>query len=209
MGEQQVKNIARPVRMYQVRDLAVLIEQLLPTSPQPLPLPDKPSIAVLPFTNMSGDPEQGYFADGIAEDIITALSHYRSLFVIARNSSLDRFPDPAQRCHRDPIGALAAIGCVQHQWHIAGVRRVDPDPRWAVSDRAGFEVDLHRAFRGMVRRMAADAATNPIMELILTIDPRLVFAICSACSREPARRDEPISYRPVGVVVSRMRTIRP
>jgi len=55
--------------------------------PQPLPLPDKPSIAVLPFANMSGDPEQEFFADGIAEDIITALSRYPSLFVIARNSS--------------------------------------------------------------------------------------------------------------------------
>ena len=54
---------------------------------EPLPLPDKPSIAVLPFTNMSGDPEQGYFCDGITEDIITELSRFRSLFVIARNSS--------------------------------------------------------------------------------------------------------------------------
>jgi adenylate cyclase len=53
----------------------------------PLPLPDKPSIAVLPFTNMSGDPEQEYFADGVVEDIITALSQFKSLFVIARNSS--------------------------------------------------------------------------------------------------------------------------
>jgi adenylate cyclase len=57
------------------------------TTPKPLPLPDKPSIAVLPFVNMSGDPEQEYFADGIAEDIITALSRFPSLFVIARNSS--------------------------------------------------------------------------------------------------------------------------
>ena len=53
----------------------------------PLALPDKPSIAVLPFQNMSGDPEQEYFADGIVEDIITALSRFKSLFVIARNSS--------------------------------------------------------------------------------------------------------------------------
>ena len=53
----------------------------------PLALPDKPSIAVLPFTNMSGDPEQEYFADGMVEDIITALSHFKALFVIARNSS--------------------------------------------------------------------------------------------------------------------------
>src|SRR5262249_42106018 len=59
-------------------------------APEPtasLPLPDKPPIAVLPFQNMSGDPEQDYFADGIVEDIIAALSHFRSLFVIARNSS--------------------------------------------------------------------------------------------------------------------------
>src|SRR5260370_612139 len=55
---------------------------------QPLALPDRPSIAVLPFQNMSGDPEQEYFADGIVEDIITGLSKFKSLFVIARNSSL-------------------------------------------------------------------------------------------------------------------------
>ncbi len=57
------------------------------SQPQALPLPDKPSIAVLPFQNMSGDPEQEYFADGMVEDIITALSHFKALFVIARNSS--------------------------------------------------------------------------------------------------------------------------
>jgi len=55
--------------------------------PSELPLPDKPSIAVLPFQNMSGDPEQEYFVDGLVEDIITALSRFKSLFVIARNSS--------------------------------------------------------------------------------------------------------------------------
>jgi adenylate cyclase len=88
MGDQTLKNIARPVRVYRVR--------LTPTETMPkatpaesgtvLALPDKPSIAVLPFANMSNDPEQEYFADGIAEDIITALSRYPSLFVIARNS---------------------------------------------------------------------------------------------------------------------------
>jgi len=82
LGEQQVKNIARPVRVYRVRDAA-------PKAPAPSapPLPDKPSIAVLPFANMSGDPEQEYFADGMVEEIITALSRIRWLFVIARNSS--------------------------------------------------------------------------------------------------------------------------
>jgi adenylate cyclase len=85
LGEQQVKNIARPVRVYRVRDIGAANTPLAPTPPE-LPLPDKPSIAVLPFQNMSGDPEQEYFADGMVEDIITALSRYPSLFVIARNS---------------------------------------------------------------------------------------------------------------------------
>jgi adenylate cyclase len=87
LGEQQVKNIARPVRVYRVWDRAASIEQVLHISPAPLSLPDKPSIAVLPFANMSSDTEQEFFADGIAEDVITALSRYPSLFVIARNSS--------------------------------------------------------------------------------------------------------------------------
>ena len=82
-GEQQVKNIARPVRVYEVAGAAVASR----IQPSALPLPTKPSIAVLPFTNMSGDPEQDYFCDGLVEDIITALSHFRGLFVIARNSS--------------------------------------------------------------------------------------------------------------------------
>jgi adenylate cyclase len=84
IGEQQLKNIARPVRVFRVA-----AKQAVQPSEQlaMLPLPDKPSVAVLPFTNMSGDPEQEFFADGIAEDVITALSRYPSLFVIARNSS--------------------------------------------------------------------------------------------------------------------------
>jgi adenylate cyclase len=85
IGEQNLKNIARPVRVYRVRDTAVVIPSL-PASAT-LPLPDKPSIAVLPFQNMSGDPEQDYFAEGVVEEVITALSRIRWLFVIARNSS--------------------------------------------------------------------------------------------------------------------------
>jgi TolB-like protein/class 3 adenylate cyclase len=85
LGEQQVKNITRPVRVFRVRDVAD--KSPLPPPPAALPLPDKPSIAVLPFANMSGDPEQEYFADGMVEEIITALSRIRWLFVIARNSS--------------------------------------------------------------------------------------------------------------------------
>jgi adenylate cyclase len=84
LGEQQVKNIARPVRVYRVCDAGAAAKS--PSTPA-LTLPDKPSIAVLPFQNMSGDPEQEYFADGMVEEIITALSRIRWLFVIARNSS--------------------------------------------------------------------------------------------------------------------------
>src|SRR5205814_1068116 len=92
LGEQRLKNIARPVHVYRVvprsapggdigaRRVVVGVEA-------PLALPDKPSIAVLPFQNMSGDPEQEYFADGMVEEIITALSRIRWLFVVARNST--------------------------------------------------------------------------------------------------------------------------
>src|ERR1700732_2866965 len=83
LGEQQVKNLTRPVRVYRVRDAAAVKA----APPPALPLPDKPSIAVLPFANMSGDPEQEYFADGMVEEIITALSRIRWLFVVARNST--------------------------------------------------------------------------------------------------------------------------
>src|SRR6266851_5818063 len=116
LGEQQVKNVRRPVRFYRVRTTLthpVPTDQVrglkahdAPGSPlsriagegaerrgreagegNTLSLPDKPSIAVLPFANMSGDPEQEYFVDGMVEEIITALSRIRWLFVIARNSS--------------------------------------------------------------------------------------------------------------------------
>ncbi len=92
MGAQQVKNIEEPVRAYATRLSPVGGALLSPRSvlldpARPPLLPNKPSIAVLPFQNMSGDPEQDYFADGMVEDIITALSRFKSLFVIARNSS--------------------------------------------------------------------------------------------------------------------------
>jgi len=85
LGEQNLKNIARPVRVCRVSSAAVQSPSAF--APSALPLPDKPSIAVLPFQNMSGDPEQEYFADGMVEEIITALSRIKWLFVIARNSS--------------------------------------------------------------------------------------------------------------------------
>jgi TolB-like protein len=91
LGETTLKNIALPIRVYSFE-----VGRAAPAPPGPaaagasparLALPNKPSIAVVPFANMSGDPEQEYFADGIVEDIITALSRFNQLFVIARNSS--------------------------------------------------------------------------------------------------------------------------
>jgi adenylate cyclase len=84
-GEQSLKNIVRPLRVYCAGSSPTSNRTIAP--PAALPLPDNPSIAVLPFANMSGDPEQEYFVDGMVEEIITALSHIRWLFVIARNSS--------------------------------------------------------------------------------------------------------------------------
>lgn len=85
LGERSLKNIDRPVRLFAVK--LGHLKATVPDSNRPLPLPEKPSIAVLPFQNMSGDPEQEYFADGMVEDIITALSRFKWLFVIARNST--------------------------------------------------------------------------------------------------------------------------
>jgi adenylate cyclase len=84
MGERQLKNIARPIRIYRVLPDELT---LIASAQAQASLSEKPSIAVLPFQNLSSDPEQEYFSDGIAEDIITDLSRNRSLFVIARNSS--------------------------------------------------------------------------------------------------------------------------
>src|SRR6266481_1803757 len=92
LGEQKLKNIDRPVRVYTAKSRGH-VGMVGPDASshhdaqKPLPLPDKPSIAVLPFQNLSADTEQEFFADGMVEDIITALSRFKSLFVIARNSS--------------------------------------------------------------------------------------------------------------------------
>ncbi len=85
LGERQLKNIARPVHVFRIA--ASGVGEPAPSAKPALALPDKPSIAVLPFTNMSGDPEQEYFSDGITEDVITALSRLHWFFVIARNST--------------------------------------------------------------------------------------------------------------------------
>ena len=86
-GEHELKNIGKPMRIFRWSDAATDPMSATAGVEGAPPLPDKPSIAVLPFVNMSGEPEQEYFSDGITEDIITELSRFNSLFVIARNSS--------------------------------------------------------------------------------------------------------------------------
>ena len=147
LGEQQVKNIARPVRVYRVRDRGVATDSSRCQPPPPLPLPDKPSIAVLPFANMSGDPEQEFFADGIAEDIITALSRYPSLFVIARNSS---FTYKGRAVDVKQVGRELGVRYVLE----GSVRKVrQPHPRHRAADRGrDRQPCLGRALRPRSRR---------------------------------------------------------
>jgi adenylate cyclase len=91
MGAQSLRNIAEPMRVWRIEVNSLTAPEvrtyLFPDYAEALPLPDKTSLAVLPFQNMSGDPEQEYFADGMVDDIITALSRFKLLFVIARNTS--------------------------------------------------------------------------------------------------------------------------
>jgi adenylate cyclase len=105
LGEHDLKNITEPIRVYQIVGNGT---EPAPTK-APLALPDKPSIAVLPFTNMSGDPEQEYFSDGITEDIITELSRFKNLFVIARNST---FAFKGQAVDVGAVGAKLGVAYV-------------------------------------------------------------------------------------------------
>ena len=110
LGEKPLKNVGRPVRVYAVApDRAAGAEPATPEKRSRLALPDKPSIAVLPFQNMSGDPEQEYFSDGISEDIITALSKLRWFFVIARNSS---FTYKGKAVHMKQVADELGVGYV-------------------------------------------------------------------------------------------------
>jgi class 3 adenylate cyclase len=111
LGETTLKNIAEPIRVYALQAGLAASAQPAPVAPAGLStllsLPEKPSIAVLPFQNMSGDAEQDYFADGVVEDIITALSRIRWFFVIARNRWVGR------RCDGKPVqGPLENGRCV-------------------------------------------------------------------------------------------------
>ncbi len=140
IGAQSLKNIAEPVRTYRVMDtppVAVLA---------PKAGTDNPSIAVLPFTNMSGDPEQEYFSDGITEDIITELSRFRSLLVIARHSS---FVFKGKPVGVQQIGRELGVEYVLE----GSVRRGGPCPHHRAAHRCSHEhAYLGRAARSRVGR---------------------------------------------------------
>ena len=106
-GKRELKNIARPVRVWRWSSDGGPTE--VPNGPAPLPLPDDPSVAILPFDNMSGDPEQEYFADGITEDIITELSKLSGLLVISRNSA---FTYKGKAAKAQDICRDLGVGCI-------------------------------------------------------------------------------------------------
>ena len=178
LGEQTVKNIAEPVRTYRVRLDA---EDEGRASPAPaLELPVKPSIAVLPFDNMSGDPEQEYFADGITEDIITDLSRFMSLFVIARNST---FTFKGQSLEVKEVGRRLGVRyVVEGSVRRAGKRlRITAQLIDAVNDAhlwaERYDRDLDDVF----------AVQDEVTQAIVTaIEPHL-----ASTERERARRKPP------------------
>src|SRR4029079_5339596 len=130
IGEQHLKNIQRPVHVYRVASGS---KPATTTAPS-LSLPDRPSIAVLPFQNLSGDPQQDYFADGMVEDIINGLSRIKGLFVIARNSTLS---------YKGRAVDVKQIG------RDLGVRYVLEGAVRKVADRLRITAELDEAVTGM------------------------------------------------------------
>jgi TolB-like protein/class 3 adenylate cyclase len=188
MGPQPLKNIAEPMQVWRVRltdqTAATVQSGSAVSQPRALPLPDKPSIAVLPFQNMSGDPEQEYFADGMVEDIITALSRFKSLFVIARNSSFT---------YKGKAMDIKQVG------RELGVRYVLEGSVRKAGGRARITAQLIEASTGAhlwadrFDQSLEDIFTlqdNITMSVVGAIAPRLVEARTEAVVRKPADRWE-------------------
>lgn len=182
MGEQEVKNIAQPVRAYKVVTDSREVSQTNVLERTTLELPDKPSIAVLPFTNMSADSDQEFFADGITEDIITELSKFRSLFVIARNSS---FTFKGQSVDvKDVSRKLGVRYVVEGSVRRAGARvRITAQLIDAIEDQ---HIWAERYDRNLEDIFAVqDEVTEAV---VTTIEPRLI-----STERQRARRKPPES----------------
>jgi adenylate cyclase len=180
LGERALKNIDRPVRLYAARAAATPSSANRSAKTQrALPLPNRAAIAVLPFTNMSGNREQEYFSDGISEDIITALSKLRSFSVIARNSS---FVYKGKSVHIKQVADELGVGYVVE----GSVRRG--------GDRVRITAQLNDATTGRhvwaerYDRELADvfAVQDEITEAIVaSIEPRLYAAENFRTSRKP------------------------
>jgi adenylate cyclase len=128
-GSQSLKNIPEPMRVWRVPNcggVKAVANRLPVDDAESLALPDKPSIAVLPFQNMSGDPDQDYFADGMVDEIITALSRFKSLFVIARNSS---FTYKGQVVDIKQVGRELGVRTLRARRQCAQGRRKSPPHR--------------------------------------------------------------------------------
>jgi adenylate cyclase len=176
LGEQQVKNIARPLRVFRVAQPAIV--RSTASAKPALALPDKPSIAVLPFENLSGDPEQQYFSDGITDDIITEVSRFRQLFVIARNSS---FVFRGKQVDVAEIGRRLGV----HYLVEGSVRRVDDRIRinvQLVDTVSGAHVWADRYDRDMKDLYAVQD------ELAHTIAATLTGCVESAETRQARRK---------------------
>jgi TolB-like protein/class 3 adenylate cyclase len=187
LGPQQVKNIEEPIRAYVAGRLVdTPSAAAFANASRSLPLPDKPSIAVLPFQNMSGDPEQEYFADGIAEDVLTTLSKIQELLVIARNSS---FVFRGQARDIREIGRILGVRYVLE----GSVRRAGNRVRLAAqlidslngvhvwADR--FEGDLHDVF---------DLQDRITQDIVAALEVRLTFGEVARVWRK--RSGNPLVY---------------
>jgi adenylate cyclase len=176
LGERVLKNIARPVRAYIVRKSA---DGKPRVAAPPLSLPDKPSIAVLAFENLSGEPEQDYFADGIVEEIITALSRVKWLFVIARNSS---FAYRGRRVDVKQIGAELGVRYVlQGSVRKSGSRvRINGQ---LVDASAGLQIWADR-FDGELADVF-DLQDQVTMRVVGEISPKLEEAEIERALRKP------------------------
>jgi adenylate cyclase len=176
LGDHEVKNIARPVRAYRV-DTATEASSAETEAPE---LPSRPSIAVLPFQNMSGDPEQDYFADGIAEDLITGLSRLRWLFVVARNST---FTYKGQAVDIKQVGRELGVRYVVEGSVRRGGNRVRISVQ-LIDATTGNHVWAERYDRALDDLFAVqDEITETV---VATIEPEI-----SAVERDRARRKPP------------------
>jgi len=183
-GEHEVKNIVRPVHVWRWSPRSALETVHDAAGPlggnSPLSLPDKPSIAVLPFDNMSGDPEQEFFADGIAEDVITALSRFSSLFVIARNSSFT---------YKGQAVDIAKVG------RDLGVRYVVEGSVRKAGNRVRITAQLIDAASGNhLWADRFDGALDDVFDLQDQITEKIIVAVApevEARERDRARRKQP------------------